>query len=70
MTTYWPCAQEVCGNIIDVDHKSKVVRLMLLQLIFDQCLHWAWHLDQASHWALDRAPFLALTDLTVTLSHI
>jgi hypothetical protein len=42
----WPNA---CGNIVDVNHKSKVVRLKLLQLIVDESLHWAWHLDQAWH---------------------
>jgi hypothetical protein len=56
---YRPCAEEACGNIVDVNHESKVVRLKLLQLIVDQSLHWAWHLDQARHWALDRGPFLS-----------
>jgi hypothetical protein len=59
VTTHRPRTEEVCGNIVDVDHKSKVVRLKLLQLIVDQSLHWAWHLDQAWHWALDRGPFLS-----------
>jgi hypothetical protein len=33
MTTYRPCAEEACGNIVDVNHESKVVRLKLLQPI-------------------------------------
>jgi hypothetical protein len=53
----------LCGNIVDVNHKSKGVRLKLRQLIVDQSLHWAWYLKNA--WALNRSPFLALTDLTV-----
>jgi hypothetical protein len=56
MTTYRPCAEEACGNIVDVNHESKVVRLKLLQLIVDQSLHWAWHLDQSWHWALFLSP--------------
>jgi hypothetical protein len=48
----------VCGNIVDFNHESKVVRLTLLQLLVDQSLHKAWHLDQAWHWALGRGPFL------------
>jgi hypothetical protein len=46
------------GNIVDFNHKTKVVRLMLLQLIVDQPCHQTWHLDQAWHWALYRGPFL------------
>jgi hypothetical protein len=49
-----------CGNIVDVNHESKVVRLKLLQPIVDQSLGWAWHLNQAWHWALGRVPFLSL----------
>jgi hypothetical protein len=67
MTNYRPCAEEACGNIVDVNHESKVVRLKLLHLIVDQSLHWAWHLNQAWHWASIGAPFLALTDFTVRL---
>jgi hypothetical protein len=59
MTTYRPCAEEVCGNIVDINHKTKIVRLTLLQLLVDQSLHKAWHLDRAWHWALGRGPFLS-----------
>jgi hypothetical protein len=38
--------EHLCGNIVDVNHESKVVRLKLLQPIIDQSLHWAWHLYQ------------------------
>jgi hypothetical protein len=59
MTTCRPCAEEACGIIVDIDHKSKIVRLMLQQLIVDQALNQAQHLDQAQHWALNRGPFLS-----------
>jgi hypothetical protein len=70
LTTDRPCAEEACGIIVDINHKSKVVRLKLLQLIVDQSLHWAWHLDQAQHWALDWGPFLSPDRFDCMLSHI
>jgi hypothetical protein len=68
---YRPCTEEACGNIIDVNQESKVVRLKLLQLIqVDLSLHCAWHLKQAWHWALARGPFLSPDRFDCTLSHI
>jgi hypothetical protein len=32
-----------CGNIVDVNHRFKVVRLNSLQLIVDRAWHLAWH---------------------------
>jgi hypothetical protein len=48
-----------CGDIVDFYHETKVVRLTLLQLLVDQSLHKAWHLDRAWHLALGWGPFLS-----------
>jgi hypothetical protein len=59
VTTIGLAQRKRVGKLVDFNHETKVVRLTLLQLIVDQPLHQAWHLDQARHWALGRGPFLS-----------